>query len=219
MGEPHLSILFASTNRGKLAELSALFADLPVEILSLDAVLPQQPQVVEDGATFEENALRKARAAVDAAVMVTLAEDSGLEVDALGGRPGVRSARFAKEGATDAENNAALLSALDEIENAERTARFRCVLVLIDPWGDRDPAMVAEGCCEGSIARQASGTGGFGYDPLFVVQGHGCTMAELAEGEKNRVSHRAAAVAAMRPEIERLIDSRVKAVARVLGPR
>jgi XTP/dITP diphosphohydrolase len=219
MGEPRLSILFASTNRGKLAEISTLLGDLPIEILSLEDVLPNQPQVVEDGATFEANALRKARAATDAAMMVTLAEDSGLEVEALGGRPGVRSARFAKEGATDAENNAALLSALDEIEDEHRAARFRCVLVLIDPWGDKDPAMVAEGCCEGSIARLARGTGGFGYDPLFVVQGQGCTMAELAEGDKNRVSHRAAAVQAMRPAIERLIENRTGAVARILGGR
>jgi XTP/dITP diphosphohydrolase len=219
MDSEHLSILYATTNRGKLAEARVLLADLPIEILSLEAVLPNQPPVVEDGSTFEENALRKARAAAEAAMMVTLAEDAGLEVDALGGRPGVRSARFAKEGATDAENNAALLAALEEIEDEQRTARFRCVLVLIDPWGDKDPAMVVEGCCEGSIARQARGMGGFGYDPLFIVQGRRSTMAELAEDDKNRVSHRAAAVAAMCPALETLLENRIQAVARVLGGR
>ena len=212
-----LSILAATSNRGKLSELRSLLADLPVEVLSWTSVLRHRPQVVEDGTTFEDNARLKARAAAEAATMVTLADDSGLEVDALGGRPGVRSARFAKDGSTDAENNAALLAALEEVEDDQRGARFRCVLVLVDPWADGDPMKVSEGRCEGSIARQTSGGGGFGYDPLFVVEGMGRTMAELSAAEKNLVSHRARAVEAMRPAIKELISRRLSHSAHILG--
>jgi len=202
-------LLLATTNRGKLVELRALLADLPVEIVDLATARPGQPQVVEDGATLLDNALLKARAAASATMMMTIAEDAGLEVDALGGRPGVRSARFAGEGATDAENNAALLQALAEVEDDQRTARFRCVIVLSDPWsegGERE--IVVEGCCEGVIARQPRGAGGFGYDPLFLVGGLGRTMAELGEDEKNRISHRARAIEALRPALEEQIARR-----------
>jgi XTP/dITP diphosphohydrolase len=213
---PHFSLLLATTNRGKLIELRALLSDLPVELVTPATVLPGRPPPVEDGATFKDNALIKARAAADAAMMVTLAEDSGLEVDAIGGRPGVRSARFAKDGATDAENNAALLKALEEIEDEQRTARFRCVAVLLDPWSETEPReFSAEGRCEGLIARNSSGAGGFGYDPLFVVKGYGRTMAELSEEEKNAVSHRARAITALRPALEELIERRVAATRRI----
>lgn len=214
-----LSILVATTNRGKLVELGAIFADLPIKLLPLGTVLPDLPPIIEDGATFVDNALIKARTAADAAMMVTLAEDAGLEVDALGGRPGVRSARFAKEGATDSENNAALLAALEEIDDDQRTARFRCAMVLLDPWNEARPEVVCEGRCEGVIARQARGTGGFGYDPLFLVAGEGRTMAELGNDEKNRISHRAEAARAMRPVIEALIESRRATVSRMAGER
>jgi XTP/dITP diphosphohydrolase len=210
-------LLLASHNRGKLVELRALLADLPVELVSLETALPGRPQATEDGLTFLDNARIKARAAATT-MMVTLAEDAGLEVDALGGRPGVRSARFAGEGATDAANNAELLAALEEVEEEHRTARFRCVMVLIDPWGEGEAReVVAEGSCEGAIARQPRGGGGFGYDPLFIVAGHeGRTMAELGEDVKNRESHRARAVAALRPVLEALIARRLEAVARVV---
>ncbi|MCC6552700.1 MAG: non-canonical purine NTP pyrophosphatase [Polyangiaceae bacterium] len=236
MTRKHLSVLLATTNRGKLAELRALFGDLPVELLSLADVLPERPPVAEDGATFEENALIKARAAASDAMMITLAEDSGLEVDALGGRPGVRSARFAKDGATDAENNEALLAALEHVEDTQRQARFRCVMVLLDPWSEDEAGFGAEGAprgarpgapsvktvitegrCEGMIDREARGTGGFGYDPLFVVDGYGRTMAELAEDEKHEVSHRGRAARAMRPALEALIAHRLAEARRALG--
>ena len=215
---PHLCVLLATHNRGKLAELSSLLADLPIEVISLATALPEKPQVIEDGATFEDNAKLKARAAANETMLVTLAEDAGLEVDALGGRPGVRSARFAGEGATDAENNAALLAALDEIDDDQRSARFRSVLVLIDPWSDASEPVVSEGRCEGAVARQARGTGGFGYDPLFVLSGSDRTMAELDEAEKNRVSHRAKAFAAMRPALVALCEQRVSAAAQIARP-
>jgi XTP/dITP diphosphohydrolase len=211
----HMTLLLATSNRGKVLELTSLLRDLPVDLVTSATALAGRPPVVEDGATFSENALLKGRAAVSAAMMVTLAEDAGLEVDALGGRPGVRSARFAKEGATDAENNAALLNALGEVEEGQRTARFRCVMVLIDPWSEGEREIVAEGRCEGAIALQPRGNGGFGYDPLFVVDGFGRTMAELTEAEKNEVSHRARAVTALRPALEAMIARRLAAAAKI----
>ncbi len=216
MTAPLFELLLASTNRGKLVELRALLSDLPVELVSLATALPGRPQAVEDGATFLDNARIKARAASSATMMVTLAEDAGLEVDALGGRPGVRSARFAGEGVTDAENNAALLKALEEVEDDQRAARFRCVMVLVDPWGEGEAGeIVAEGRCEGTIARQPRGGGGFGYDPLFVVSCFGRTMAELADEEKNRISHRALAAKALRPALLELIARREKQAGRI----
>lgn len=213
---PLFELLLATSNRGKLLELRALLADLPVEIVSLAHALPGKPQVVEDGATFRDNALIKARAAANATMLVTLAEDAGLEVDALGGRPGVRSARFSGEHATDAQNNAALLKALEEVEDDQRTARFRCVMVLIDPWGEGAAReIVVEGSCEGVIARAPRGGGGFGYDPLFLVDGFGRTMAELSDDEKNQVSHRARAVHALRPALLDLVARRKGDLARV----
>ena len=205
MSRSRTSVLLATTNRGKLSELRALFKDLPLELFSLSEVLPNMPQVVEDGATFAENALIKARAAARLARIATIAEDSGIEVDSLGGRPGVRSARFAKEGATDAENNDMLLRALAHVPDRDRRARFRCVMAFIDPSSERDP-IVVEGRCEGSIARTARGEGGFGYDPLFIVQGYERTMAELDASEKNQVSHRAAAVRAMHAALKALLE-------------
>ena len=192
-------------------------ADLPVQFLSAAEVLGEQPSIVEDGATFEANALIKARAVARATRTLALADDSGLEVDALGGRPGVRSARFAHERATDAENNAALLRALENIEEGARAARFRCVLSLVNPWQESE-VYVAEGSCEGSIARAPRGNGGFGYDPLFVVAGQdGKAMAELSEDDKNKVSHRARAVAALRGILLKLVNERLDEAERIAG--
>ncbi|EYF06664.1 RdgB/HAM1 family non-canonical purine NTP pyrophosphatase [Chondromyces apiculatus] len=207
MSDAAFGLLLATTNRGKMAELRVLLGDLPVEFSSLAEMLPGRPPVSEDGHTFEENALIKARAAAGEAMMVTLAEDSGLSVDALGGQPGVRSARYAREGATDGENNEALLAALKDVPEAERKARFHCVMVLLDPWSE-EPPVIVEGRCEGSIGREARGAGGFGYDPLFVVEGFGRTMAELGDDEKNQVSHRSQAVKALRPALEALVARR-----------
>ncbi|WP_437975052.1 RdgB/HAM1 family non-canonical purine NTP pyrophosphatase [Sorangium sp. So ce295] len=207
MSREPLRLLAATSNRGKLVELRSLLSDLPIEVLSLADVLPGAPPVVEDGATFLDNALLKVRAGALRSAMVTLAEDSGLEVDALDGRPGVRSARFAREGATDAENNEALLAALADVADDRRRARFRCVMVLLDSRSEAQP-IVTEGRCEGWIGRQPSGAGGFGYDPLFVVEGYGRTMAELGEAEKNLVSHRGKAARKMRSSLEALVARR-----------
>ena len=213
---PSFTVLLATTNRGKIAELLSLLSDLPVEFISLATALPDRPPPAEDGATLEDNARIKGRSAASLSMMVTLAEDSGLEVDALGGRPGVRSARFAGEGVTDAENNAALLEALSEIDDDQRSARFRCVAILIDPWSEPDAReIIAEGRCEGVMARVQRGGGGFGYDPLFIVNGYGRTMAELTEKEKNAVSHRSRAIQAIRPALEELIARRLDAAAQI----
>jgi XTP/dITP diphosphohydrolase len=198
-------VLIATTNKGKLREFRELLEDLPIDLVTLSDVLPGRPPVEETGETFRENALIKAHAAASATGMITLAEDSGLEVDALSGRPGVRSARFAGEHATDAENNAALLAELAHVEEDRRTARYRCALVLLDPAAGGNP-LVTEGTCEGWIARAPRGQGGFGYDPLFLMRdAAGQTMAEVSEAEKNRMSHRAHAVQAMRPHLAALL--------------
>jgi XTP/dITP diphosphohydrolase len=182
---------------------------------------------VEDGATFAENAIKKARAVADATLGLSLADDSGLEVDALDGRPGVRSARFAHARATDAENNAALLAALEGLGDpsagpwshgsaqAGFRARFRCALALVDPFTGGGEPHVVEGSCEGTIARTPRGSGGFGYDPLFVLEGDERTMAELRPIEKNRVSHRARALAALLPVLERVLAERARQVERL----
>jgi XTP/dITP diphosphohydrolase len=212
-----LTIVLASENEGKLAELRALLGDLPVQFVASSEVLSEKLSIVEDGLTFEDNATIKARAVSRATRSLALADDSGLEVHTLGGRPGVRSARFAHERATDAENNAALLRELEAIEEGGRGARFRCVLALADPWRESEVHTV-EGTCEGSIARTPRGNGGFGYDPLFVVDGHdGRAMAELSEQEKNAISHRARAVSALRPILVQLINQRLDEAERVLG--
>lgn len=213
------SLVVATSNRGKLEEFRALLAGLPVRVHTIEEACAKPPTIVEDGATFEENAIKKARAVASVSMMLTLADDSGLEVDALSGAPGPRSARYAHARATDAENNAALLAALAGLPDAVGTrplaARFRCVLALIDPYAGDPAPIVVEGRCEGTLTRTPRGSGGFGYDPLFVVDGADKTMAELSEAEKNTLSHRARAFAALRPVLERVIAQRDETIARV----
>ncbi len=220
-------VVVATTNPGKLEELKALLGGLALDVRSIAEVLSDPPVVVEDGSSFADNAVKKARAVAQATLMLSLADDSGLEVDLLGGRPGVRSARFARERASDAENNAALLAALDATRTAsgdavaegfgadELRARFRCVLALVDPFTGGGEPRIVEGVCEGSITRTPRGSGGFGYDPLFVVAGTGMTLAELDAGTKNRVSHRGAAFAALLPVLEQVLAARAEQVARL----
>ena len=204
-----LGLVVATTNRGKLEELKLLLAGLPVDMRAIGEVVPRPPLVVEDGATFADNAIKKARIAAAATGILALGDDSGLEVDALDGRPGVRSARFAGERATDAENGAALLAALRESGTAPPFhARFRCVLALVDPRSRGLQPWTVEGVCRGTIAPAPRGDGGFGYDPVFVAEGMDKTMAELERQEKNRVSHRARALDALRPLLARLLAAR-----------
>lgn len=211
-----LTVVLASSNEAKFTELSALLADLPIELVRFQDIVGQKHPLSEDGETFEANALQKATTVCRVTHMIALADDSGLEVDALAGRPGVRSARFAHERATDAENNAALLRALEDIDEDGRSARFRCVLLLVSPW--EESPRIAEGRCEGMIARTPRGSGGFGYDPLFVVaDSGGRAMAELSEEEKNAVSHRGRAARALRPMIVELVNRRLDEAERIAG--
>lgn len=208
------TVVLATANEHKVAELRALLGDLPVQLVTVTDVLGEPLALAEEGATFEENAIHKAREVCRATRLIALADDSGLEVDALGGRPGVRSARFAHERATDAENNAALLRELEEID--DRKACFRCVLALATPWSEE--VRVAEGRCEGTIARDPRGSGGFGYDPLFVVaELDGRAMAELEEREKNSVSHRARAARALSGIVLDLLDAQLDEAERIAG--
>lgn len=194
-------ILVAATgNAGKLSELRALLAGLDLDLRSL-ADLAGAPAVEESGDSFLSNARLKAHAIAAHAGLPALADDSGLEVDALGGAPGVRSARFARDagaGAGDAANVATLLARLRTVPPAQRAARFRCVVVVARPDGAE---LVADGACAGLIAAAPRGTAGFGYDPVFLYPPLGRTFAELARAEKDRVSHRAAAIAALRPQL------------------
>ena len=212
-----MSIVLATTNPGKLAELRTLLEGLPVEVLSITDVIPAYAAPAENGVSFEANALIKARAAAAATQLVAIADDSGHEVDAIGGRPGVRSARFARDGATNAENNAALLAALDGVPDEKRSARFRCAIAMCDPFFDLDRPTTSEGRCEGRVLREARGAGGFGYDPLFVPEGHEQTFAELEESQKNAISHRGKAVRALVPHVEKLVAARLTEARDVLG--
>ena len=186
-------LVVASRNPHKLAELRQLLADLPLDLRSLGAY-PDCPEVVEDGATFADNAIKKAKAAVACTGEWALADDSGLEVDALCGQPGVHSARFAGEPRDDARNNAKLLGLLAAVPRERRRARFRSVIALAGPAGELD---VVEGRVEGVIVEEPRGAGGFGYDPLFLLPELGRTMAELSPEEKNALSHRGRAIAAL----------------------
>jgi len=182
-------VVLATENQGKVRELRDLIGDVAdvIDLKPLDLVLPP-----ETGATFEENAIAKARFAAEATGMIAVADDSGLEVDALGGLPGVRTARYAGENATDAENRSKLLSAMREIPDGQRGARFVSVIAIVTPDGT---TVTTEGTCAGSIAHTERGTGGFGYDSLFLLES-GRTMAEISAAEKNAISHRGAAMRA-----------------------
>ena len=187
-------VVLASANSGKLRELVALLAPTGVD------VVPQSkfdiPDVEETGESFIENAIIKARHAARLAGIPAIADDSGLMVDALDGAPGVRSARYAGVGASDEENLRLLLENLREVPEERRAARFVCLMVYMNDPGDACP-MVGEGIWRGRIAHAPRGDGGFGYDPVFFVEDRGCTSAELAPEDKNRISHRARAMRAL----------------------
>ncbi len=186
-------LVVATTNRGKLGEVRALLAPRGVDVVPVDVVLPGWT-LVEVGATFAENARAKATDVACRAGVAALADDSGLEVVALDGAPGVRSARYAGEGASDGANVAKLLAAMRDVAADARQAAFRCALALAGPDGE---VVEVEGRCEGTIAFAPRGTRGFGYDPVFVDVATGRTFAELGAAEKNARSHRARALAAL----------------------
>ena len=201
-----MELLVATTNLGKFKEVSAFLKDLPLQIVSLTDLL-DPPRVIEDGLTFEENALKKARALAEFSGLLTLADDSGLEVDALNGAPGIYSARYADKEGNDDLNNQKLLRELANIAGEKRTARFVCALALCVPGtAGLDEWMVRESC-EGRIALGLSGSHGFGYDPLFFYPPFAKTFGELECEEKAAVSHRGKALkklAAILPSVLRL---------------
>ncbi|MDP2892113.1 MAG: XTP/dITP diphosphatase [Bacillota bacterium] len=191
-------LLLASNNRGKINEIKQLFSGIYDEVLSLkDAGI--KLDVEEDGRTFEENAIKKALAAMQETGMDALADDSGLEVEALGGAPGIFSARFSEKGATDRSNNEKLLALLQGVPTEKRGARFTCAVALARKGR---PVLTVLGHAEGIIADAPRGDGGFGYDPLFYSPGHGMTFGQMPPEMKNAISHRSRALKRMRELLE-----------------
>lgn len=196
-----MEILLATANIGKVKELEDLLAGEDIQILSLRN-FPDLPDIEENGATFAENALIKARVACRHTNLITLADDSGLEVAVLNEEPGVYSARYAGEPKDDERNIQKLLIELQDVPEAKRSARFRCCLAVVTPDGQE---VITEGSVEGLILKQKEGTGGFGYDPVFYLPQLAKTMAELSLEEKNQLSHRAQAFRKAVPVLKQLI--------------
>ena len=187
-------VILASSNKGKLRELSALLAPLGYDLIAQNTLGIDTPP--ETGDTFAANALLKARHAAAAAGFPALADDSGIEVDALGGRPGIYSARYAGEGASDEDNLQKLLREMRGVPEAKRTARYQCVIAFVTAADDPQP-ILATGTWDGTLIGEPRGLGGFGYDPIFIPSGFDRTAAELEPGEKNSLSHRGQALRAL----------------------
>jgi XTP/dITP diphosphohydrolase len=198
-----MNLLIATRNQGKKAEYAEILGDLSLGLVTLDD-LGIDTEVDETGSTYVENALLKARSYAQQAQTLTLADDSGLEVDALGGEPGVQSARYGGPGASDEDRYRLLLQRLAGVPEEERTARFRCVIALVWPDGREE---LVEGTCEGLITREPRGSHGFGYDPVFFVPELGRTMAELPSEIKNCISHRARAAQKAHAILEQMLHS------------
>jgi len=185
-----MRLILATRNQGKIKELVSLLSPLDLEVVSL-SLYPEIPEIIEDGTTFVENAVIKAKTIALATGCLAMGDDSGLEVDYLNGAPGIFSARFAGEKSNDDANNSKLLKLLENVPWEERKARFICVVAIAIPSGR---IFTAEGSCQGVIAFEQKGSGGFGYDPLFYVTEFGKTFAELEPAVKNTISHRARAL-------------------------
>lgn len=196
-------IILASGNAGKVKEINKLLSDHGIE------VVPQTeydvPEAVEDGLTFVENALKKARHAAKLTGLPAIADDSGIEVDALGKQPGIYSARYSGEDATDTRNNEKMLSELSDVKEENRTARYWCVMVYLENENDPTP-IITHGKLEGRIMTTPQGDGGFGYDPIFWLPEQNCTAAELSMEEKNKISHRAIALNALASELKNRVN-------------
>jgi XTP/dITP diphosphohydrolase len=204
-----IELLIATTNSGKFAEVQAFLRPLPIRIRSLGD-LNDPPGVVEDGATFEANALKKARTLADFAGLLTVADDSGLEVDALGGAPGIYSARYCGREGDDAENNRKLLRELTGVAEAKRTARFVCALALCAPAGFAIADWTVRQSCTGLITFILTGINGFGYDPLFFYVPFGKTFGEIDRDLKATVSHRGKALKKLAQALPQLVDLAVQ---------
>lgn len=185
-----MKLVLATNNKGKVKELAEMLNPLGLQVVPIGEY-PGFQEVEEDGETFADNAIKKAVAAAEFTGELSLADDSGLEADALNGAPGVHSARFAGEFKDDAANNRKLLKLLEDVPDEKRTGRFRCVIAIAEPHGR---VHTAEGACEGIILRELKGEGGFGYDPLFYVPTYKQTFAEIDLEQKNSISHRGKAL-------------------------
>ncbi len=192
----------ATGNKGKLSEIREILRDEPVEVIPISELFDSIPEIEENGSTFLENALIKARYVFDHCGLWTLADDSGLEVDCLGGAPGVKSARYAGESCNTEANNRKLLSALSGVPLEKRQARFKCVMVVVT---GKDRYIFSEGVCRGRIGLSPQGSAGFGYDPLFIPDGFDCTFAQLDSRVKNSISHRGKALADLKEKMHAVI--------------
>jgi XTP/dITP diphosphohydrolase len=200
-----IELLVATTNQGKFAEVLAFLSELPLQILSLRD-LQNPPAVVEDGASFEANALKKARTLAQFSGLMTLADDSGIEVDALGGAPGIYSARYCGEEGNDDANNRKLLGELTDVPAERRAARFVCALALCAPSSSGMKEWSVRESCEGRIAFSQTGSHGFGYDPLFFYPPFGKTFGEIDRAAKATVSHRGKALKKLAEMLPKLVD-------------
>lgn len=198
-----VEVVLATRNQGKVREFLELLRDLPLQVYSLDA-FPQIRDLAEDGLTYTENAISKALTVARLTRRIALADDSGIEIDALQGAPGPQSRRFLGEGASDASRNARIIRLLQSVPLKARAARYRAVVAVATPDGT---VRTFEGVCEGQVASAPRGAQGFGYDPIFLVPDHGKTMAQLPIAVKNRISHRARALAAARPYLRQLASA------------
>jgi len=203
-----VELVIATSNEGKFQEIAAILEDLHLKVYPLFH-FSVDPLLREDGLTLGENAAVKAKAAAQLTGRVALADDSGLEIDVLGGCPGIHSARFAGEKASDQERNARILKLLQGIPPAKRGATFRCVIAIAEPEG---PLYFAEGAWRGVVASCPRGTGGFGYDSLFELPEYGCTVAELSFEVKNQISHRAKALREAKMILRSVMEARGKSL-------
>ncbi len=197
-----MEIIVATKNQGKLREIRSILKDLSIQLHGLND-FENVPDVEEDGKSFAENGLKKARFYSKLFDKIAIADDSGLEVDVLGGRPGVYSARYAGIGASDQENRKKLLKELEGVPSSKRGAGFKCVMAMVSPDGRE---AVTEGSCRGRIGFKEVGKNGFGYDPIFILLQYGKTMAQLSLEEKNRVSHRGKAMRKLKRLLKRFVD-------------
>ncbi|TMB64476.1 MAG: XTP/dITP diphosphatase [Deltaproteobacteria bacterium] len=204
-----IKLLVATTNPGKFAEVKDFLRQLPLEVLSLSD-LATWPKIIEDGATFEENALKKARSLAEYSGYLTLADDSGLEVDALNGAPGIYSARYCGEEGNDKKNNEKLMHELREISEEKRTGRFVCALALCAPKSHGMKEWTVRDSCEGRISFELKGENGFGYDPLFFYPSLGKTFGEIDRAIKATVSHRGKALKKLAEMLPSLVDLNAK---------
>ncbi|SJZ68442.1 XTP/dITP diphosphatase [Selenihalanaerobacter shriftii] len=198
-------IFLATGNQGKIKEMKELLSNLDIEIVTSDQ-FEDVPEVIEDGDTLADNAIKKAKELAEYTGLIAIADDTGLIVDALDGKPGVYSARYAGENATDEENNKKLLHELADLSLEERTARFKTVVALANPGQEEESIAfkTIQGVCEGQIGYKPLGENGFGYDPLFIPKGYDRTFAQLNSEVKNQISHRAKALIKMKKYLKRL---------------